>query len=59
MTKNNWPKCLDCNNRLILSKVENDKWICKICNKIFLTEDVIFDNITYRKKQVYGKLGIQ
>jgi hypothetical protein len=39
-----WPACPSCGNRLHLSKVEHDKWICsgaKGCNSIFTEHQVI------------------
>lgn len=34
-------KCPDCNNKLKISRIEEDKFICKQCNKVFTFFDII------------------
>lgn len=34
-------KCPSCNNILQLSKIENEKWICKECNLVFIKKQII------------------
>jgi ribosomal protein L37AE/L43A len=50
-----WPACKDCGTRLTLSKIENDKWICKKCNVIFFSEDVLkeHEHLRFHQRSIH------
>ena len=50
--RNEWPKCEKCKQKLCLSKLERDKWVCKNCNLVFCSKDVLFEDeiLDYDKK---------
>ena len=52
--KDEWPHCKKCNKRLSLSKMEEDKWICKGCNEVYFSEDVLESN----EKLIHGEKRI-
>ncbi len=46
----NYPKCSECGEKLRISKLEEDRWICGKCNTVY--EDDGINN----KKSVMGEI---